>query len=146
MRKRRRETKRSDEREREKGEFGKFAASLRNNFVTICDSRVVRARGCWWYFRLVHILDTLHYAGVNVYSLRLVATDGRLRRRTARDISALLHAISPSRVGFRLRSRALWIIFVNYTHVRNRERERGGGEKIWRLLNRAKIKMSTTQE
>lgn len=30
--------------------------------------------------------DTLHYAGVNVYSLRLVATDGRLQRRdTAPD-------------------------------------------------------------
>lgn len=43
---------------------------------------------------MVHIFipympDTLHYAGVNVYSLRLVATLGRLRVATPTPAAAL---------------------------------------------------------
>lgn len=69
--------------------FGKFAASPCNNFIAICDA-AVRARvgadadGIF----VSYMSDTLHYAGVNVYSLRLVATDGRLRRRTSRRNAA----------------------------------------------------------
>jgi len=35
-----------------------------------------------------YTLDTLHYVGVNMYSLRLVATDGRLRCRASRRNTA----------------------------------------------------------
>jgi len=63
------------------GGFGKFAASTYNNFIAICDAD---ADGIF----VSYTPDTLHYAGVNVYSLRLVATVGRLRRRTSRRNAA----------------------------------------------------------
>jgi len=83
---------RSSDAERNGG-FGKFAASPYNNFIAICDAD---ADGIF----VSYTPDTLHYAGVNVYSLRLVATDGRLRRRTSR------RGLNDRRIGDRLSASA----------------------------------------
>lgn len=69
--------------------FGKFAASPYNNFIAICDAAVrshvgADADGIF----VSYTPDTLHYAGVNLHSLRLVATDRRLRRRASRRNTA----------------------------------------------------------